>query len=420
MEIIKGQNIEPMNVELNKGFAIIIDDHLLKDDTDDINKIANIISNKGIPYCGYNNLNDALKCISNFIAVNFVVLDWRLSVPENQEVVVTDFMIKANATSNINFLKEFRKQCFAPVFIFSSENRDNIVEELSENGGKDLLNEDSPERNFIFIKSKSELIDGENLFNAVNEWIKKNPAIYTLKSWDNSFLEAKNKTFWHLFERSPMWPKILWDTYSKDSVDQGLNIMDTINKNISSRTKFLNYDQVILEGYNGNITKNEIKEVIQGIMFMNSDYLHDKDLQPGDIFKIQGDYYLNLRPICDTIIGRMEENETPSASCDGNFYSIKGSKMRPIDVKDRYNSNLEMINERIDEVVIYGVEEKEFFRFSLKKIYIHNFITQRGNRKCRLVSPYITHIQQKYSSYVGRFGLPRMPVEIITDNLPMD
>lgn len=406
-----------MSTELNKGFAIIIDDYLNKEGGDDINKISQIIIDKGIPYCGYNNLADATKCLPNFLAINFVILDWRLSIPENQNVGIPKALELANAQANIKFIKELQKYCFAPVFIFSSESRQSIIDELEEYGGEDLITADV-ERNFLFIKSKAELIDNDNLFSSINEWVKNNPAIYTLKAWDNSFLEAKNNTFWHLFKRSPMWPKILWDTYSKDAVDQSISIMEVIYKNISSRTKFVNYDQSILDAYKGEISKDEIKAVIQGIMFMSNEYLHGKDLQPGDIFKIGGNYYLNLRPVCDTIIGRMNEGEIPSDYCDGDFYAIKGSKLRPVDVKERYNQQFEMLNERMDEVILYGVEEKEFFRFSLKKLYIQNFIQQRATRKCRLLAPYVSHVQQKYSSYVGRFGLPRTPTEIILDNLP--
>ncbi len=332
--------------------------------------------------------------------------------------MVTEEMKKANAVANISFIKEFQKHCFAPVFIFSSESRESILEELQEYGGEDLITEDK-ERNFLFITNKADLIVDGHLFTTINEWIKNNPAIYTLKSWDTSFLEAKNKTFWHLFKRSPMWPKILWDTYSKDAVDQSLNIMEIINKNIFSRTKLVNYDSAILNAYAADITKDELKAVIQGVMFMNSSYLHDKDLQPGDIFKIGGgEYLMNLRPVCDTVIGRMTDDGTASPACDGEFYAIKGSKLKPKDVEDRYNTKYEMLTERIDEVILYGVEEKEFFRFSLKKLYINNFLEKRADRKCRLLAPYINHVQQKYSAYVGRFGLPRTPTQIILDNLP--
>ena len=229
---------------------------------------------------------------------------------------------------------------------------------------------------------------------------------------------SKNETFWHLFNRSPLWPKILWDNYSKDSVDQNINLMEVVNKNITSRTKFIKHEEDVIQKYQGEIKKDEIKGVIQGIMFAENKVLSEYDLQPGDIFKIGGNYYLNLRPICDTVIGRMEANGDPSQACDGEFYAIKGSKLNANALQDRYDRKLEMLNERSNEVILYGVDGKDFVMFNFKKSYIFKYPEHKTARISRLLSPYINNVQQKYSSYIGRFGLPRIPIQIIEDLLP--
>lgn len=172
-------------------------------------------------------------------------------------------------------------------------------------------------------------------------------------------------------------------------------------------------DKTIVASYKDEIKPDEIKSVISGIMYVGNEFLDTNDLQPGDIFKIGGDYYINIRPICDTVISRN--------GCDGEFYAIKGSQLREKDIKERYiGGHLDSIVERQDEVILYGVDGKDFYRFSFKKVYIKKFIDERDKRKCRLISPYINHVQQKYSSYVGRFGLPRIPSEIINDFLPKE
>ena len=403
-----------MSFDLNRGIAIIIDDKL-HSEGDAINKISQIISAKGIPFCGYSNLKDASSCIQNFLSVNFVVLDWKLSVPEG--VPFNGAIRKANAKYNIEFIKEFQKYCFAPIFIFSAETEDDILDDLFKHGGKELIGDDHS-RNFILIKAKVDLIENDNLFKAVDEWVKNNPAIYTLKAWESSFMQSKNETFWHLFNRSPLWPKILWDNYSKDLVDEDINLMDVVNKNITSRTKFIRHEKEVIQGYKGVISKDEIKGVIQGVMYADNKVLSEFDLQPGDIFKIDKNYYLNLRPICDTVIGRMEANGEGNQACDGDFYAIRGSKMSANNINDRYDKSLEMLNERSNEIILYGVDGKDFFQFNFKKSYVFSYTEHKSKRISRLLSPYINNVQQKYSSYIGRFGLPRMPIQIIEDLLP--
>lgn len=397
-----------MSIELNKGFAIIIDDHLKDEDNDDINKIAKIISDKGIPYCGYNKLNDAMKCVSNFQAINFVILDWRLMIPEDA-ATVSDQLIAANAKANITFLKELQKHFFAPVFIFSSESANDIVNELEQHGAG-LYDDKDISRNFIFIKSKVELVNGTSLFDEINKWINGNPAVYTLKMWDHSFLQAKNSSFWHLFNRSPIWPKILWEAFEKDSVDESYNINETIYKLIKSRTSLNSITVDIIKGANGVLENEEIKQVIIGTMYLNEENIPPNSVEPGDIFLIDKKYYLNLRPICDTIPGRVDGAGTPV--WDNELYLLEGAAIEGKDVKGRYSKTTGLI-ERITDVILFGLDNKDFVQFNFNRTKVRRFEDIKVNRKQRLLSPYINNVQQKYSSYIGRFGLPRIPDVVI-------
>jgi hypothetical protein len=402
----KEENIEPMSVELNKGFAIIIDDHLFDEEDNDIKKISRLITEKGIPYCGYNKLEDALKCVQNFQSVNFVILDWKLMIPENASG--SDILIEANAKANVNFLREFKKNCFAPIFIFSSEADTDIIEELNTYGSE-LYDAEKLHRNFILIKKKADLTEGTKLFDAINDWIAKHPAVYTLKMWDNSFLTAKNDSFWQLFNNSPSWPKILWDAFAKDSVDESYNINETLYKLIKSRASLNSIDHDTLKpGEQDVFESDEIKQVMIGSMYLDNEKIPANSVEPGDIFLIEGKYYLNLRPICDTIPGRTDVTGCPT--WDNELYLLEGRIITGPDVKkaNRYSSNTGLI-ERITDVLLFGVDNNDFVLFNFNKIIVKKYEDIRDSRKQRLLSPQINNVQQKYSAYIGRFGLPRIP-----------
>lgn len=204
-----------MSYELNKGFAIIIDDQLGNGDSDSINTIVTILENAGIPYCGYKTLEQARKALPNFGGISFLILDWRLYKHEGATIDSAQ-ITEANAQNNIKLLREFKEVSFAPVFILSAENKQDIEAEFEEYG-KDLLNKEE-NRNFIMIKNKADLTKDDALFNEIKTWTEDNPAVYTIKVWQNAFIKAKNQTFWNLFAHSPIWPKILWDASEKDGV----------------------------------------------------------------------------------------------------------------------------------------------------------------------------------------------------------
>lgn len=398
--------IEELPEELNKGVAIIIDEKIHDSASGDlILPIAEKVKLKGIPYCAFSSLQEAALCLPNFLHVNFVILDWQLSVPDG----ATDQLKNENAKANIKFIEDFRKTLIAPIFILSSLNREDIIDYF-DRFGKGIFKSDA-KRDFIFIKQKSEVYQNDDLFVTINNWVKSNPAIYALKKWEGVFLTAKNEAFNHLYNISPVWSKILWDTFTFDDVDENTNLNDIIYKNVKSRTTLINFDKQIIDLItNEEIQSEEIKSVIIGSNYISSKNINEKDVQPGDIFLIDKKYYINFRPVCDTVISR--------DNCDGMLYCLKGDKLSSGQVKERYNESYKMLIERNNEVILYGVDGKNFVSFSLKSFESFNYKDIQSKRIQRLLPPYSNYLQQAISSYMQRVGLPRTPVMIIEGALP--
>lgn len=402
-----------MQKELHKGFAIIVDD-LLPNSTisesvipekikqDDIFKIINQVEKKEVPFHLYNKIPSD-ESIEHFDNINFIVLDWKL-YPENSEISIPDGVIESNNKSNIKFIDKIKQKCFCPIFIFSTESKQDIIDVLEPAQLYDIEND---ERNFILIKNKSELVKSNNLFELIEEWIKNHPSIYLLKKWEHSFLKAKNKTFWNLFNRSPLWPAILWETSEKDNVDPASNLYEIIFKTIKARTQVGSLDEKTIkeEKPEVKLNYNEIMDVIRGIMFIENDYLEIDHVKPGDVFKIEEEnkYYFNVRPECDTVKDRT----------DGNIYLISGEELNGEAINKSHYKEPFGIIEKLNESIVMGLDNKNAVLFKFKKIKIMKFTTIQNKRICRIIPPYSTFILQKFNAYMSRVGKPRYPDQII-------
>jgi hypothetical protein len=371
---------------------------------------VNKISEKGIPCCIYNRISEADKFIKNFSSASFLLIDWEMESTTEEHsqggVVIGEALKEQSEKEVIAFIKKFKEITFAPIFIFSVLDPKTIEQKLIDN---ELFTENK--KNIIYIENKSKLAKRNNLFTLINKWIKENPAVYILKKWDSNFVESKNTTFNSLFDKSPVWPKILWKTSEVDSVDPTTNINDIIFRIIKSKTSLNKIDsKVINKRSNDSSVYEEIKDVLIDTMYIHKTKLDEDDVAPGDIFKIKDYYYINITPECDTVIGRTKQNKM-------NLYLLKATEMTKEGFKkDNFHKKFG-ITERINQVILYGIENKDMFSISLKKITTLDYFKIKDNRICRLLPPHSIYLQQKFSSYISRIGRPRIP-EIILKKLP--
>lgn len=397
-----------MNLDFCKGVVVIIDDKALpkKDEGNDlIIKIIEKISANGLPTCVFTKLSEAQKAIINFWCVSFLILDWDLQGDLDIEGV-EDIIKPTQKGRVVKFINDFKKICFCPIFIFSNTDIMDIRYTLEQNN---IYFEDK--NNFIHIQAKKDLVRGEKLFKVIDNWINQNPTIYTMKNWENSFFKAKNDIFWELFSKSPSWPKVMWESFTEDAVDPHSNLNDVIYSLIKSRTSLTKLDPKKINKRRHPINHEEIKDVIQGMMFLEKKNIPENEIKPGDIFtRGNSKYYLNIRPECDTIYERIDK--VGKKLYDGKVYLIKGEKILPRELKNYCDPKVGL-KMRHDQVLLYGIDGKDFVKFNFKEIEILNYDDIKDKMCCRLITPYINSVQQQFSSYIGRFGLPRIPNRIL-------
>ena len=399
--------------KLMSGVCIVIDDAFRndKDKKDDIFKIVEQIEDKKIPLVKYHYLPD--DAVPHFKNVSFILLDWNLTqiAPSAAEPIRTPSGLGAsNVEQNIAFIKNIKKVCFIPLFIFTKENVDEIIGNLIDAG---LYTREK--HNFIFVKNKSEIKTKGRLFSKITEWLKETSSIYVLKEWETALNSAKNELFWDFYDLNPDWPKVLWKAYKQDEVDMATELGELITRNLKSRMSDVGFDEQILSKDISEIQKNDLISVMTGDRFISNKKLNKKEVNTGDIFKDKnGKYLLNIRPQCN-LISRDGHNSgsTTLYLIEGKCIDFPNSNKK---LEKMFNIKGGNFKESISEAILFPIE-KSIIKFSFKNQINKSFEDLGSMRVGKVLPPYITRIQQRYALYLQRVGIPPTPKKaIFTDS----
>ncbi|MCK4377413.1 MAG: hypothetical protein KAV97_04280 [Actinomycetia bacterium] len=406
--------------KLLSGIAIIIDDKIKKEDSQDlILNIRDKLKDNHVSILEYEDLPDDSE-IQNFNNISFILLDWQLFERPEPGMLMDETLFINN---NIKFLKDIRKVSFTPVFIFSNQPPNSIIRKLSEEG---IYNEGS--NNYIFIKQKEDIIsdvDNNLLFNEIENWLKETPSMYVLKEWEHSLNKAKKNLFWSFYEINHNWPSVLSKTFKGDGSDVNYELGNFIYKNLSARAEQVAFDDNILNQEDDNISKEDIRKVLEAERFIKSDALPDIPFT-GDLFEciVEGSeekrYYLNIRPECDIARDKkpelyclkcriLNEEKINSGEKEDNVPFIQGNFIEKVN-----NAYIPFIDGgKIIEVLFRNMT---IFKWEEKLKDKNDKETGKmfkETRIGRLLPPYITKVQQRYSSYLQRQGLPAIPKKAI-------
>ena len=406
-----------MNMEdLFCGVAVVIDDEV-NDSSANINKIVAQIESAKIPVLKYTSLPED-GIVDHFQNLSFLLLDWKLiknnvSTEEIEEgVTIPDGLQEYDATENLKFIENLNQNCFCPVFLFTNEDTSSIETKLKE---KDLVVDGRPSN--LFVQSKSDLQDEKTLFNKVSEWLKETPSIYVLKEWEKEYQSCKTKLFYDLHSINPSWPTTMWKNFEADGANKSLEMGELISRNLHSRMTPFEFKNDILDKESNVPSREELRKVLEGERFLKSASLHEDYIGTGDLFKEEypdnGEtkvrYYLNIRVQCDLL---------RSSNADKvELYCLKGR------IVDETNINGEgglsvvegQFVEKINNSVIPFLDDGRIIEFLFRDIKLQKWKDLKEKRVGRLLPPYINRIQQRYSLYMQRQGLPRIPEAAISD-----
>lgn len=388
--------------DLFNGVAIVIDDEIDEQGAN-ISKLMAQIREKHIPCVTYNEIPD-FAAIQHFSNISFLLLDWTLMPAEAlaPNVKVGAELHASIVKKNISFLKKLTKTCFAPIFIFTNEDTNVVTDKLHEH---DLYH------NNIFVKNKSELT--QSLFEEISKWARKVPSVYVLKEWEACYRSAINALFLDFYRQSPAWPKILWETFEADKVNSSRELGEVITRNLYTRMAPFSFDnESITAESSRTISKKELRSVLEGERFIKKTGLHHDSIAVGDVFKLSGGIYINIRPDCDCIPDRNSSNVSLDSVL---LYLLKGSKLSDAKEKKNYQEELGKFEEIDCQAVVFCMVEGKTYDFRFKDVTIRSWAELKNHRIGRLLPPHITRIQQRFAMYIQRQGLPRIPHKAIHD-----
>lgn len=438
--------------KLFQGIAVIIDDEIGNEDST-IHKIRGAIESKDIPVLTWDKIPQQ-GIIPALSSASFIILDWdygngNLDLEDGERLDAPEALKAEQEAELIDFIRTLLESIFAPIFIFTHQDIDKIKEALISNN---LWNSDKPNR--IFIKSKNDIEQEGSLFDAIEAWLKEMPSVYVLKEWGKVISENKNAMFLELYSYSPNWVKIVFDMLEHDSIGSHYEFGSFLTRNLNNKVNGYSFDKGII-GNSPDYSDSELRNVIEGERYLKYDSKKQpKQAYTGDLHKINGDYYLNIRARCDLSRAKKNGKYNPCV------YYIKGEKLKDkeirtndimltdkgnliFDTKNKFSlgeidkicksdEELKKLNahfkrhrnkvflskgnflERNDEVIIGCIAGEQAIKFKLD-IYKEPFLFKKDNRIGRILPPYITRIQQKCAQNMIREGVMPIPEELFAN-----
>lgn len=374
--------------ELFKGIGVIIDNNINNNDSGDrIIKIKSFLQEKNFPFLAYEELPfDYIDC---FHSISYVILDWNLY---DEEVGVT--IPPALIDDNIEFLQTLKTKCYAPVFIFTNEDTESIINTLKDNG----LYQNK--YNHIFVKNKKGIRNGDILFSCISQWLTKTPSVYVMKEWENIINSAKTELYYDLYEISPFWPITMYKTYNEDfGTKNNSGILDLINRNINARCSTIEFDEDILCRKRTPADKEGLRKLLEYERFIKDvpDYP-----SMGDIFKNEdGTYFINIRPDCDIVRKK-----------DIDLYLIKGKAIDETQINKRnsdYIFDQGSFIEKATHSILSFIDDGKIVEFKFRNFKVTKWKDIKGKRIGRLLPPYVTRIKNQYVAFLNRQGIPSIP-----------
>lgn len=390
--------------DLFSGIGVVIDDQINEnpENSSEIQEIVQSLENEGYPLIKYDALPQS-KNLPHLHSVSFILLDWKLvgeGVPHTEQMV----------SENIEFIKELKKYSWFPIFVFSNESKDAIERKLKD---EKVFSEDHPTH--VFVKSKKEVDTCEKLFNELEKWVKNNPPVYILKLWEQAKREAKVKMLWDFYDAHKKWPKILYKAIKDDGGDIG-ELIQFLQKNLTSRVlPPTDICLEILEEVDETCSQTrpeDLRRLIECERFFvyprNEDSMDKTYPLVGDVYKglpdcNEEEYFLNIRPTCDIIRNK------------GDIYLLKGTVLDESTINSSGEDGVtfkkgELRGKKFEDYVAFI--EGNVVRFDFRKLKIKKWKEIKTYRIGRLLPPYITSVQQRYSFYLQREGLPALPAEV--------
>ena len=375
--------------------ALVIDDEIV-DEKSTISGIVSRLEQQGTLFIKHRELLESIDSISN---IAFIVLDWDLmkekkdAMPEGVTLGAT--LLEDQKSKIRDFIKNVIERYFIPIFIFTQENIGSIREYLeNEDNIKEAIS-----KNRVYICSKSDLQD-EKVIVSLNAWLNNSMTVYTYKIMEEAIETAKHRYFNEMFTCDLNWPCLVYQTLKADNpVDINSDFQEFLMTSFTSTIDPIVFNS---SGFDRTVRLEsaEVIKIFGKIKFLSYEGQANVGLHSGDIYANsdgeKNEYLINVSAACDMRNKRCylvmgEETSNPKKHDIVCTYTVK----RILDKKG--------IEFHLDNALLLDITDAN-------KITLECDGGAKDYKRIgRLLNPYISGLQNKYSNYITRVGALREP-----------
>lgn len=254
------------------------------------------------------------------------------------------------------------------------------------------------------MEKKSNLAKSDGaLIKKIEEWITSSPHVYLTKWWTNELLRTSSSITWDFYQLDHQWPASFYSTFEKDKVDPINGLVEILTQLISTDISISTIQESHIKRESNGTDVESLKKLYTRLVYSKNNI--ESDTKPGDVFKINDKYYLNIRPECDTT-QRIDDNP--------ELYLLEGNPPINLDDEVEYiGTSQSRIKEKIYQLFMLHLDGNNIIIFDKRKLSIRK-LKDAGKKVCRISHPFISYAVHEFSSYLGRIGKPRYPDEIVS------
>lgn len=374
------------------------------------------------PVLGVNTLELAEQAIKSIGIFKAIILDWDFKATrepledDDKELPIS----KPDDLSAYKFL--VNKEYYSLIYLYSV---DDLEDKFSE-ATNDLKSKygDRIRFNQKFIGAEGIINEKDKIKKDIYDWHKENKNLSLPFSWSSSVIGNLQRIFTELSSCRQSWVKDIYQSVK----DEGDPIADIIYMFQCILYEHLISDKELRKSINSvaAIENEAIDETSAEYLerlyrkFLYSDIVSDAPIMTGDIFDLGEDNYgVLISPECDL---RHIQKVQDSLCYEFLLFCQNAykEKIKDLKLKDKYlYKAFNQSHPRIHIIPSFAFKDACYpilLDFRCKKQVKPDDINI-SKRKCRLNSPYIQSVRQRYLSYQGRVGVPNIPDSLRKYNL---
>ena len=374
---------------LLKSTAVVIDDEIDSPESN-ISKLITKLETEGVLFVKLKDIKDDISAFTN---VSFIILDWKL------ENINQTFGVGGSALGNfyrervVEFIKKITQTFYIPILIFSAESVD-LIKSCLEN---DVSLKHAMETGRISIYNKAELLS-RNVKGQLNLWLKHNQSAQLFKHLDKLIKSTEHKFFNEFDLCNPRWPNFVYNTIEKDKpVDIDGEFQEFLLSSFFSRIQIEKFESKFLKRC--KLIPQDILKIYSSIKFLSYDTslpdgAYSGDLYRGELPDAQDKYIINITAACDIRKGKCLIIKGRCASTN-NFDKV-----------DKVSEHTVFHINNHDSIVFNFNNYERLKLNNINELVVSNI---KYKRIGRLLHPYITNLQDRFSRFIIRRGSTKNP-----------